>query len=219
MEKSSLVLPKHLRYPIKNPLYDGQEPTPNELWLKKGSEGRIHRSHIKAWYRRSNLPHPPKRWFEVRITKTSSNDLMRKGMWWQDSLWMDKVFWVDQKPYSEIVDGQLIQFYVLDFWECQRVRAVLLHEKHQEPFATQEPSLLVPCECCTLCWDETTQGYSDHIRDRGYREPTFLEKIASEREEEAIHEASKRIIELDPDDPRFQLPTKEADALKRIIGD
>lgn len=210
-----LVLPANLRYPEKNQLYVGQNPTPNEMWRELSPIGTCHRKHIKQWYRENNLPHPPKRWFEVRVVNFYS-DATERGMWWESPLFMDKVFWVDQKPYSEMVGGQLVQFYILDFYECQRVRGILMEEQGQEPFVKDDPSLLIPISCTQICWEETSAGTSEHIRDRGYRELSPEQKIAEEIEMEAIEEASKRIINLDPEDVHFQIDDK---GIAKIIGD
>lgn len=161
-----LILPQ--KYSIRNKVWEHY--TPNEVYnnldLSRSYLGYDY-SDNEALYALKNKFGGQKVWREFRIIQaTTGLDVADKHRWWNDPLFMDKVFWVYMKPVKANVDNQTVDFYALEMFESHRVYEATL-EKYKRPmFSSEFPGLLIPKECVANCWDETTNGFADNIRER-----------------------------------------------------
>lgn len=188
-----LVLPEHLEFPTKNPIWEDQ--TPNERYR----DDPDYYLRLNAWALKNHIP--GRRFFEVRITKVNSIlSVHQSSAWWDQPSCMDHIFWVFQKP---ITLGVGLQIYSLELYECRRVVEMARKKLGYNPFPSEEPSLCVPVDCVEMAWNETANGYSDHIRHRETKEVSQrqadLQGVAREEVEKIIEQ-----IKDVSDDPRYQ---------------
>lgn len=174
-----LILPQSMALGAKNPRWS--TITPNQLF----KSDLTYATKMLQWTTANNLP-PPKNFFEVRIVKQQSIlDLHQSNRWWDDPLFMDKVFWVIQKPLSFKMGFATFQAYALEYFECLRIVDIAKAKFGKNPFGHPEPSLCIPCDVVELAWDETTNGYSDHLRPvaENIKSQQRVDKDSTEREE------------------------------------
>ena len=151
------------------------------------------------------------RFLKVRIVREKGRYSIPDA-WWRESPWQDQVFWCYQTPvplYHKANQITPYLCYALEAFECKRVRQYELDRWGNSKFAIGD-SLIVPCDCCDQCWDETRGGISDHKRERhnidDVKDPdlqdehlTTKQKMANlktneDKEEEVILEKRAAII-------------------------
>lgn len=200
-----LVCPKYLNEPVKNPFWD--DKTPNEYF----DQNEAYRQKLTQWGYRNQLKRV-NRMFLVRITKQKSElDLEQSSRWWDDPTWMEKCFWVFTQPVPLWVGNSKLSCYALEYFECQRVKNAAIRLFGFNPFsktailpdgiirqvANPEPSLLVPVHCCGHAWDETSNGYSDHLRhDAAERAAKKLSQEQIDRDGLVREEVEKKMQEV-----------------------
>lgn len=164
------------------------------------------------------------RYVKVRIVRESGKFNVIDG-WWKNPEWQDKTFWCYQTPvkvYHKDTPLTPNLWYALEMMECERVRLTELDRTGMAKWAKGD-SLLVPCDCCDQCWDETQAGVSEHVRERAsiedVKDPeaqdpdlplqkklTNLKTQKDREEEEALKERAteieKNIVDVE-DDPRW----------------
>lgn len=194
-----LVLPKSLTTPEKNHRWSGNF-TPN-VALRKNQE---YIDATKQWARKWGV-RDTKNLFEVRVVKATSRvGFSQRQRWWDDPMWMDKIFWVYQAPISLPKNryGEHVQFYALEMFENKRVVKATVEQFGYNPFPSWLPALLIPVECVELCWDDTEAGYSRHCREP-IDPPKTQEQIEKEQQvEEVVREIQKDFYEVS-NDPKW----------------
>lgn len=190
-----LILPKHLEYPTKNPFWADQ--TPNELYTQNDT----YRDMVDEFIRFHQIPGTG-RFIEVRITREKETiEILQGERWWDDPLFMEKVFWVFDKPLLTKVkdDGPMgfvnFQSYFLEPFECQRVNEVGRYKFGYPPFPA-DAAIMIPVTCATMAWDETSAGLSDHIRYRPEVELTDLEQQLVGAHKEEIANIQKTLVDV-----------------------
>jgi len=160
--------------------------TPNEVWADLGDKGALYRRSVQSWEKAWEISSVHK-WVEVRVTNQASQLLaVRSSRWWDNPMWMDKLFWVYSKPLTiRPKPEQVYSFYVLEFFECLRVRDAAIARFGYNPFDTPAPGLLIPVECCELGWDDTQAGYATNIR-QGAMERAKAPVPAEVQDKEAV---------------------------------
>lgn len=155
--------------PVKSETW--QHWTPNEVYadlrLSQEHLGLNYRKVIDLWMRKYRYT-APRKWFEIRVMKENSLILPVQSSkdWWKDPAFMDKIFWVYQKPMRIKYKNTDCFVYVLEFMECQRVEQLLWQRIGRKPFRSDYPLLFVPVDCAEHAWNERSGGYSDHLRPR-----------------------------------------------------
>lgn len=171
----------------KNAYWELRGTTPNEEFQKNPA----YRSMVSKFIRQTGLPVQPK-WFEVRIVKDNPSEIWtasRDDHWYSYSSFMDKAFWMFMKPVEERVANSPYLYYVLEPEECVRVQNLLV-ERHGFVMPKQIQPYIVPVECCSLCWDETVNGYSEHLHWR----PEITKTQQQVDREERIKEESAKLL-------------------------
>lgn len=172
-----------------------------------------YRRALKKWALESDIPWTD-RLVEVRVTKQESRFKMnRSSRWWDDPLWMDKLFWIFHKPIQLFPYGnEPMSCYALEFFECQRILRSAVDKFGYNPFtrineqgeleSDWQPSLFIPCECVEIAWTDTQGGYATNIREgavlRANEEKSSYEQDLEASIEEQIREKTKEIY--DPGD-------------------
>lgn len=158
--------------------------TPNEAYDTFAE----YKTYVNYFGAINRIPTPYK-FVQVRITKQKPSVLFtRTKNWWDDPGFMDHVFWVFSKPVSDRLDNDFFSYYALEPKECVRVMRRL--KQLGGHFDSRMAAFLVPCECATLAWEETTNGVSDHLHWRP-------EKIKTQQQidkEEKLDADAKRIL-------------------------
>ena len=170
----------------KNAYWELKGTTPNEEFEYSSS----YRSFISKFIRQTALPVRPK-WFEVRIIKDNPSPLFqinREDHWYALSSFMDRAFWMFMKPVEERVAGESVTYYVLEPYECMRVQG-LLGENHGRVMPKQIQPFLVPTECCSICWEETANGVSEHLHHRP-------EKVKTQEQIDREHQRAEGVKDL-----------------------
>lgn len=148
----------------KNEYWEERGITPNEALELDPNYRQLVRS-----FAIHNEVLPPYKFWEVRIIKQDPSVLVGiHDHWWNDSMFMDHVFWMFQKPRMTRVDGRPYPCWLLEPFECWRVWN-LGCLKFGIPAPGKEllkKGFFVPTECCQLAWTETSNGESDHIHHR-----------------------------------------------------
>lgn len=190
-----LILPKHLMYPAKH--YYWQERTPNEEY----AENPQYRQMVDEFIAKYKTPGGA-RFFEVRLVKPQENiGVVESDRWWDDALFIEKIFWVFDKPHlTKVRDdnpkGFLnFQAYYLEPFECQRVNNIGLEKFGYLPFP-QDAAIMLPVECTQMAWDETSGGYSDHIRYRPNVDLTDREVDELETHKQEVSEIQKTLVDI-----------------------
>lgn len=172
-----------------NPLWANR--TPNEAFETDPGYAEVAMAFTKKVSASSN------RWVRVRIVKASPIlDLSVRAKWWDDPLWMDKIFWVYNKPIAAVIDGQYYQTYALEFLEAQRVLEDTFRKYNANRFEDPFPALYVPCDCCHLAWSETTNGYSDHLLERPEKALTQQEIDKESAIQEVVKQLEKELVDI-----------------------
>lgn len=188
--------------PLRCP--EWEDYTPNEMMeLHPG-----YRKLLRRWCRESDIPWS-NRLVEVRVVSQESRFSIHKSTrWWDDPLWMDKLFWVFAKPVQLYPDGKnSSSCYALEFFECQRVKAAAEQKFGYNPFTRvnekgeleqdMEPSLFIPCECVEIAWTDTKGGYATNIREqcigRAQQEKSSQEQDMEAAIQEAVREKTKQL--------------------------
>lgn len=183
----------------KNPLWIYW--TPNEVYnnqeLSFKHLGFDYKPLIDKWTKVCKIP-TKKLWNEIRIKDEASGGIVmpRQLRWWNNRKYMDAVFWVYSTPMKFIVDEAEFYCYALEYIECQRIKRDAVQELGYNPFSSESPSLLVPCDCCHKAWTETSNGYSDHLRPRAEEVVSQQEVDASSEFKEKVEAVKKNIIPL-----------------------
>jgi len=190
-----LILPRSLAYPEKHPKWSGNY-TPNVAYQKD----RTYRETVDTWCASKRIGGPGKT-FEVRIVKSSSKlDVPHTANWWNNPLFMEKIFWVYQKPLSVKHKNDYVQLYCLEFFENIRVRVMAERELGYNPWEEEVPSLCVPSECVELCWEDTVGGQSAHCRDKFDPDPTQEEIEKEDQLMEIAKGIQKNLVDVSNDD-------------------
>lgn len=158
-----LILPTSCQVSEKNNFFEKfLHKTPNELMQTDEDYQRA----LKAWKSKHAIKGNA-RFFEVRVIRAFSPFVSAQA-WYTHPLFMDKVFWVFQEPeYSRPVPGKTpIGYYSLERHECLRVFNAILDHIGKAPWEDPEEPLIIPVDNVQLCWEETSAGVSDHIRNR-----------------------------------------------------
>jgi len=196
----------------KNEHWEKLGLTPNELLETDSS----YKNLIKTFARWNRLS-GPHRFFEVRITQKNTSVLYQANRkWWDHPRFMDHCFWMFQRPLVETIDGCPYSYWVLEPFECQRVWKILISDLGQSIPDKQvfRSGLAIPCECGTLAWTETVNGYSEHIHHRPKIEPTQAEIDR----EMLIQEGSERILDRAMDLSEAGLAGLDQDKLKAMAS-
>ena len=189
VEGSQLVFP--INDPDKNPIWYNQ--TPNELY----ETNSFYQELVNQWCRINDLRVKPYRWIEIRvISERTTRPIDVNSRWWANSLFMEKVFWVFNRPIK-IFNGEkkddFMMFYALETFECEAVAEKYKQTFMKTPFREAYPSLLLPVECCEQCFWDMEGGYSRHIRPRVDIAQTQAEKDEEGRKQKEIKEHLKNI--------------------------
>ena len=163
--------------PVKNPIWEYY--TPNELYesdiLSYGKLGMSYLDFLSAWKKMNQVRGKPD-FFEVRIVDGKTQEKIHDSRaWWRQPEFMDKIFWVWQRPEALMVGDDRYFVYMLEPLEAARVVETAKERLGHNPFESDMPALYVPVECCVLAWTETSNGYSDHGRHRPEHVPTQQE--------------------------------------------
>lgn len=162
MELSKIIYPKGLAnsfvMPEKNLhwLYE----TPNTK-LERDSK---YRTFCKDWKKRFRVSGTLK-FAEMRIVKTKSSNIEWEQGWWEDSMFMDKLFWVYLKPTPVLVGDIPARVFYLEPYECMRVVANYITRDGYNKLESYSPALVLPEDVVSQAWNETSNGISDHIRE------------------------------------------------------
>jgi hypothetical protein len=183
-----LLIPE--KHPVKNPYW--QHLTPNEAFEKD----RQYETIATAFAKKGEVVGPYK-FFEVRIIGGSSMlSLEASSRWWDDPMFMERIFWVYQKPVYFYPSGQQHWgAYALEFYEAQRVVQAATKKFGYNPF-DEHPNLLVPIDCVQLAWNETSNGISDHCRYRAKVEPTQAEIDREGRIQEEVKKITENLEDI-----------------------
>jgi len=140
-----------------------------------------------------------RKWLEVRVTGTT-NQIQEGARWWDRFGFRDQVFWVFHKTVEQAGFGKNYRFYVLEPLEALRVSSTAFNRTGENPWGLMIPCLLIPVECCSLAWNETQNGMSEHRREG--RELTERQKEALLEQQAQLEEAKKNaeIFEVNPED-------------------
>lgn len=210
-----LILPKHLQFPVKNPLWNTF--TPNEHYVRN----KTYRDYVDRFVQINDVGCTVN-FMEVRIVR-SKISLGPSTNWWDDSLFMEKVFWVFHKPLTIYPEGKAPwQAYFLEPMECVRVADIAL-EKFKRPVFDPTNAVMIPCECTHMAWDETSGGYSDHLRHREEVVPTQEEIDLQEQRTKEIRRMQEDFIPLEKtgvwneEDTKTVLGSSKAGAAPRIV--
>ena len=132
-----LILPKSLQLDTKNKFWTLQ--TPNEAYRNNVAYHDL----VEEWSRRNQIP-GPFAFQQVRIvSRHSSLSLHKSACWWDQALFMDKVFWVYRQPETFYPDGrEPYQVYFLEYYECMRVADAATNELGQNPFPPEASLIL-----------------------------------------------------------------------------
>lgn len=161
-----LILPKYLREPVKNPVWEIR--TPNEAYRDDLSYSEL----VDFFLRKNGLPGNPT-FFQIRVTKPSI--VAGEGWWYEEAVFVDKIFWVVQKPLRFFPEGEPPwQGWVLEPLEHLRVHKAVSDDKGNSPYPPDQ-LFIIPCDAAHLAWEETSNGYSDHIEWRPDTLPTQQE--------------------------------------------
>lgn len=153
----------------KNEYWEQRGITPNEA---NELEPR-YRALSRNYARQNGVPGPYK-FFEVRIVNANCIfGLRARTNWWNDPEWMDRVFWMYQKPVMFFIDEERVPFYTLEPFEGWRVWNVGAH-RHGMTISENhlKQAWHVPVDCCQVAWEETSAGISDHLHHRPDFVPT-----------------------------------------------
>lgn len=199
-----LVLPKGHYLPTKNPRWAVQ--TPNEAYRDDAK----YRFVIDSFMRKHRVPGQPA-WHEVRVVKQASR-LAISSHWWDDPVFMEKVFWVYRSPITyRRANGEPAQASILEPYEAKRVADALFEMTGHPSFHPFEDCLVLPVDVWSMAWDETSAGYSDHIRWRPESVKTQEEIDRERKDEEVVKQIEERMFDI-AEDKRFgsgQLSPKE----------
>lgn len=187
--------------PVKNPVW--QNKTPPELHeheiLSIGHLGHSYADFITAWKRKHDIDRA-NRWFEVRIIKEKTEEgVDNRRAWWTQPEFMDKIFWVFQAPVDMTVSGKRMFCYILEPFEAMRVALTGQEKKGVPVFDSQDPALYLPVECTQLAWTETSNGYSDHNREREHKILTAEEREEELKTKEEVEKIIESVVELTDD--------------------
>jgi hypothetical protein len=183
----------------KNPYWEKRGITPNEAYELDGGYQRL-----VTQFKLYNGIQSPCRFLEIRIIKRQTLvDATGQIRWWDDTLFMDKVFWAFQSPAVDYVDDKPYSFYVLEPYECQRVLNLGWAKYGRPPVNDLKAAFFVPVECCQHAWNETSAGYSDHLRPRPKRTPSQKDIDRRATQEREGRKLLDRAIDA-ADDPRFE---------------
>lgn len=195
-----LILPQSLAVPTKNPTWEHR--TPNEAYQQDAQ----YQEMVDFFVQNGKVSNKPS-FFEVRVlAKNSLLALNSDERWWNEPMFMEKIFWVFQQPVTFYPEGlQAWQAWVLEPLEHVRVFNAMKEKIGYNPYPTGTV-LLLPCDCGEPAWNETSGGYSDHIHHRLHVPPT-QEQVDAEAElrveTDRLMEQITEITTDIPDDPRY----------------
>lgn len=185
-------------HPTKNPLWEHW--TPNECWEDEDfSQKHLGLSYSKLtdeFCTKYNV-NSKRLWREVRV-KNIAPSIARAGKesWWDQPELAERIFWVFHSPTYSDIDGTRYFYYILEPFECLRVVQVGIDKLGYNPFTEEIPALYLPVECATAAWDETSGGYSDHLRHRPEAVLTQQEIDEEEKTNELAKVIEKEIGEI-----------------------
>jgi hypothetical protein len=183
----------------KNPYWEKRGITPNEAYAGDGGYRRL----VDA-FKIYNHISAQSRFFEVRVSKQSPLATSTGQVkWWDDPLFMEKVLWVFQQPHVDRVDDAPYPYYILEPYECMRVLNLGFEKYHRMPVGDPKAAFYIPVECCHHAWNETSAGYSDHLRPRPKIEPTQEETDRRATQEAEGRELLASAVDA-ANDPRFE---------------
>lgn len=154
----------------KNYWWEKANETPNEAFNRDPKYRQMAQQFYKNYKEQTGLK-KPFRWVEVRILNQPKLIITGRKDWYEDPVWCESVFWVWQTPVVQEIDGRLYSYHVLEPLECFRVCDVRF-SRHGVMPRNGIPAYVVPTECCDMAWNETSGGFSDHLRHRPDPVPT-----------------------------------------------
>lgn len=204
-----LITPKGWHLPTKNEQWAIE--TPNEVYR----DNIQYQAIVHGFGSLHQIPGPVN-FHEVRITKQRSW-MECSSRWWDDPLFMDKVFWVFHKPMTfRQPTGEALQYFALEPYENLRVIKALYEKTGFDQWDWIEDLLIIPADCLEMAWDETSAGYSDHIRYKPQICPTEQDVEKEAQKAIRIKKIQERIKELPPGGLGAEPTTKED--VKKILG-
>jgi hypothetical protein len=177
--------------PVKNPKWAGNI-TPNTEY----DSSPQYRTIADNFGKKAEAKGPYK-FKEVRpVSLRSVLTLDESARWWNDPEWMDKVFWVYNKPISFLENGRWYQTYLLEFFESQRVLEGAFRKFGKNIFDDPFPCLLIPCDVVQVCMWEFAAGVSEHKRESIAPVPTQQEIEKEAQIQEHVKELEKNIVDI-----------------------
>lgn len=181
-----LILPEHLTFEEKHPQW--RDYTPNEAYRDRANYQELVDMFVLA-----NGVKGPVNFLEVRITKR--NIVQVSDDWWDDPMFSDKVFWVFHKPEIAYPDGHIWQVYFLEPFEGFRVMNAATEKFGYNPWPPTA-ALMLPCECTTMAWDETSGGVSDHGRARPLYVPSDMELEVQAQVQQEVRKIQEHMVDV-----------------------
>lgn len=185
----------------KNAEWENSGTTPN-LLIDSSKEY----SDYVTWFAAKNRIPGPYKFHEIRVVKQKPQLVFTPTRsWWDDPMFMDRIFWAFMKPVYEMIDGLPYSYYALEPKECVRVIKLGWSKFGIQPVSDLQAAFIIPVECCELAMNERAAGVSEHLH-------THLIPIKVETQEEVDKRAQRdaevaRLSELITDissDPNFE---------------
>lgn len=184
-----LIIPH--QEPVKHPKWAGNI-TPNTEFEKNP-----HYQRVAVQFAQKAEAKGPYKFKEVRPIKLRSVLTLEESQrWWNDPQWMDKVFWVYNRPISFFDNGKWFQTYLLEFYESQRILEGSLRKFGKNIFGDPFPCLLIPCDVVQVCLWEFAAGVSEHRRESIEPVPTQEQIEKEQRIEERAKEIAKTLHDI-----------------------
>lgn len=157
------------------------------------------------------------RYVKVRVVSESGRFSIPNA-WWRENPWMEQTFWCYQTPVKMFHKTDSLQSYLcyaLEMMECERVRLYEIERYGRSKFAPGD-SLIVPCDCCVQCWDETMGGISEHVRER-----PKIDDVKDPDAQDVRLSTEQKIVNLKTNEDRDAdaILTEKAAAIEKKIED
>jgi hypothetical protein len=184
-------------HPVKNPMWSYY--TPNEFYenddLAIKHIGTSYMNMVDGYCAMHQIS-SKRVWREIRVNNQPTSIIhTARDCWWEQKELAERIFWVFHNTTCVEEAGKRYFYYVLEPFEALRVKEVGIEKHGYNPFSNELPALYLPVECGTAAWDETSGGYSDHLRHRDEVKLTDEEKEQEARTNELAEEISKNVQE------------------------